>query len=125
VATAQRARKVPARLNQIKWLAIRGFGAENSGLWSESNWRLEHDALILPNGRRLTLAGIRQWQEDLYDGAADLTRHWNGWWIRQQFLIAPGGTTRRGYVTELYLRHAVQMADWHRNEISRRQLALF
>ena len=95
------------------------------GIWSEKNWRLDHDALILPNGRRLTLAGIRQWQEDLYDGAANLTRHWNGWRVRQQFLIAPGGSMHRGYLSERYLRHIVQTAEWQRKELQRRQLALF
>lgn len=95
------------------------------GLWSETNWRLDNDALVLPNGRRLSLASIRQWQEDLYAGAADLTRHWSGWRVRQQFLIPPGGSMRQGYLSEHYLRHLAQTADWHRKERQRRQLALF
>ena len=95
------------------------------GLWSETNWRLDGDALLLPNGRRLTLASIRQWQENLYLGTFDLTRHWTGWRIRNHYLIAPGGTMRQGYLAEHYLRHLIQTATWSRQDISRRQLAFW
>ncbi|CAM5409305.1 hypothetical protein RLIN73S_02296 [Rhodanobacter lindaniclasticus] len=39
------------------------------GFWS---WRLDNDALLLPNGQRLHLRDIRQWQADLIAGNADL-----------------------------------------------------
>jgi len=95
------------------------------GLWSETNWRLDDDALVLPSGRRIKLATIRQWQENLYLGAFDLTRQWNGWRVRGHHLIAPGGTMRRGYLAEHYLRHLIQSAGWQRQEASRRQLTLW
>lgn len=95
------------------------------GLWSETNWRLDGDALVLPSGKRLALASIRRWQEDLYKGTFDLTRQWNGWRVRSHYLIAPGGTMRRGYLAENYLRHLIQQAAWSRQDIGRRQLSLW
>lgn len=95
------------------------------GLWSESNWRLDTDAIVLPTGRRIPLASIRRWQEDVYSGAFDLTRQWSGWRVRSHYLIAPGGTMRRGYLAEHYARHLIQSAAWAREETSRRQLTLW
>lgn len=95
------------------------------GFWKETHWRIEGDALELPNGRRIPLKHIRQWQEDRVTGRADLTGKWPGWRIRQQFLIAPGGSMRRGMISEHYLRHIVQTEDWNRLDVSRRQLPLF
>lgn len=93
-------------------------------LWSETNWRVDGDALLLPNGRRLKLAAIRQWQEDLLIGRFDLTGKWAGWRVRQQWLIPPGSTVRTLRLSEGYARHAARMELWHRQDISRRQLAL-
>lgn len=82
------------------------------GLWAETNWRLDDGALLLPTGRRLKLSHIRQWQENLLAGHFDLTGKWSGWRVRQQFLIPPGGSLRRGRITEHALSHIVQMHDW-------------
>jgi hypothetical protein len=95
------------------------------GLWSETNWRLDHDALVLPTGRRIRLKDILQWQADRVNGRHDFTGKWPGWRVRQQWLIAPGGTIRRGRIAEHVLRHIVQMNEWELAEISRRQLPLF
>lgn len=95
------------------------------GFWKASSWQLDGDVLMLPNGRRIPLTHIRQWQDDRLTGRADLTGKWPGWRIRQQFLIAPGGSMRRGRVSEEHLRHIVQVADWDRIDASRRQLTLF
>lgn len=95
------------------------------GLWSEKNWRLDGDALVLPNGRRLKLASVLQWQSDLLMGRFDLTGQWAGWRIRQQWLIPPGGTIRTWRLSEHYARHAARTEQWHRQDVSRRQLALF
>jgi hypothetical protein len=95
------------------------------GIWKASNWAIVGDVLALPTGRRIPLKQIRQWQEDHITGRADLSGQWPGWRIRQQFLIALGGSMRRGRVSENYLRHVMQFADWERMETSRRQLALF
>jgi hypothetical protein len=95
------------------------------GLWSEKNWRLDDDALILPNGWRVSLATIRQWRSDLIEGRFDLSGQWNGWRIRQQWLIPPGGTIRTWRISEHYARHAARMETLHAKEVSRRQLALF
>lgn len=46
------------------------------GLWSEENWRLDGDALVLPSGQRIKLADIRQWRSDLVTGQFDLTGKW-------------------------------------------------
>lgn len=48
------------------------------GFWSETSWRLDGDARLLPNGQRLTLASIRQWQADLIEGRCDLPGKWSG-----------------------------------------------
>lgn len=95
------------------------------GMWHEPNWRLEDGALILPNGHRLTLASIRQWQLNLYSGTADLTGKWSGWRIRQQWLIPPGGSIRTRRLSESGARHAAQVETWNHHETSRRQLNLF
>lgn len=95
------------------------------GLWKESNWAIDGNDLALPTGRRIALKQIRQWQDDTIEGRLDLRGKWPGWRIRQQFLIAPGGSMRRGRISENYLRHLVQVVDWDRAEISRRQLSLF
>lgn len=96
-----------------------------SGFWSKSNWRLDGDALLLPNGQRLHLKHIRQWQQDLIDGNADLTGKWSGWRIRQQWLIPPGGTLRRGRIAQRVLAQDIRRLEWSAQEISRRQLSLF
>lgn len=95
------------------------------GLWSESNWRLDHDALILPNQQRIALALIRDWREQQVTGNVDLAGQWRGWRVRQQWLIPPGGSMRRFRISERYARHLAQAEDWERTDISRRQLALF
>ena len=95
------------------------------GFWSETNWRLDRDALMLPNGQRITLASIRDWQGRLMVGEFDLTGKWAGWRVRQQWLIPPGGTMRRGCIAQHTLARTIQTADWGRLETSRRQLALF
>ena len=96
-----------------------------NGLWKESNWAIDGNDLTLPTGRRIALKHIRQWQTDTIEGRLDLHGKWPGWRIRQQFLIAPGGSIRRGRISETYLRHLMQIADWERIETSKRQLALF
>jgi len=95
------------------------------GFWNSENWRLDGDALLLPNDQRLPLKYIRQWQDDLIAGNADLTGQWSGWRVRQQWLIPPGGSTRRNRIAEHVMRHHISTWDWDRKEISRRQLALF
>lgn len=95
------------------------------GLWSEANWRLERDALVLPNGHRLRLASIRDWRENLVTGQHDFTGKWSGWRVRQQWLIPPGGTMRRGRIAERALRHFAQAHEWDLQERSRRQFELF
>lgn len=95
------------------------------GLWNAKHWALIGNALQLPNGRAIALDAIRQWQADRLTGRADLSGQWPGWRIRQQFLIAPGGSMRHGRISEGYLRHLIQAADWERLEASRRQLTLF
>lgn len=102
-----------------------GVYSNMRGLWSETNWRLDDDALVLPNGHRITLKHILQWRADLIEGRFDLTGKWPGWRIRQQFLIAPGGSMKRGRIPEWYLRHLVQQYDADRLDHSRRQLPLF
>lgn len=95
------------------------------GFWSETNWRLDDGALVMPNGQRITLKQISQWRTDLIDGRYDLTGRWPGWRIRQHYLIAPGGTLRQKRISERQLHMIVQMHDWDRLEQSRRQLSLF
>lgn len=95
------------------------------GFWSPKNWRLDDDALLLPSGQRIALNQIRQWQADRLAGHYDLTGKWPGWRVRQQWLIAPGGTIKRGRISEHVLRHVMRMSDLEQQEISRRQLALF
>lgn len=95
------------------------------GLWSEKNWRLDEDALILPNEWRISLASIRQWRSDLIEGRFDLTGRWSGWRIRQQWLIPPGGSIRTWRLSESYARASARTETWAAQEISRRQLALF
>lgn len=95
------------------------------GFWTEKNWTLDHDALVLPNGQRLTLASIRDWRARLLVGEHDLTAKWSGWRVRQQWLIPPGGTMRRGRISERRLRHIVDAEEWNAQDVSRRQLALF
>lgn len=95
------------------------------GFWSESNWRLDGAELVIPNGQRIALKQILQQRADLIEGRADLPAKWSGWRVRQQWLIAPGGTLRRGRIAEHAMRHIVQSWDWERNEASRRQLDLF
>jgi hypothetical protein len=43
------------------------------GFWSESNWRLDGDALLMPNGQRITLKHILQWRADQVEGRHDLS----------------------------------------------------
>lgn len=95
------------------------------GLWHESNWRLDQEALVLPNGQRLALSSIRDWQGRLLVGEFDLTGKWSGWRVRQQFLIPPGGTMRRGRIAERTLRHLAQTQAWSEQDVGRRQLRLF
>jgi hypothetical protein len=93
--------------------------------WNEANWHLDADALVMPNGHRVPLKDILQWQLDKVDGRHDFTGQWPGWRVRQQWLIAPGGTIRRGRIAEHVLRHVMQMSEWEQAEMSRRQLRLF
>lgn len=95
------------------------------GFWSVKNWRLDDDALQMPNGQRLPLKHILQWRADLIEGSADLTGKWSGWRVRQQWLIPPGGTIRRGRIAQRVLAHDIQQLEWAAQEISRRQLTLF
>jgi hypothetical protein len=95
------------------------------GFWSETNWRLDDDALLMPNGQRIALKHILQWRADQVEGRHDLSGKWPGWRVRQQWLIAPGGSIRRGRIAEHVLRHVMQMSEIEQKELSRRQLALF
>jgi hypothetical protein len=95
------------------------------GFWSARNWRLDNDALLLPSGQRIALKRIRQWQADLVAGNADLTGKWAGWRVRQQWLILPGGSTRRGRIAQHVLGHDIRRQEWAAQETSRRQLDLF
>jgi len=95
------------------------------GFWSVKNWRLDDDALLMPNGQRLPLKHILQWRADLMAGNVDLTGKWSGWRVRQQWLIPPGGTMNRGRIAQHVLAHDIRMHEWSSQEISRRQLALF
>ncbi|MGB5853108.1 MAG: hypothetical protein WBG85_12525 [Rhodanobacter sp.] len=95
------------------------------GFWSPKNWRLDDDALLLPSGQRIALRHIRQWQADRIAGSYDLTGKWPGWRVRQQWLIAPGGTIKRGRIAQHVLRQLMQFSEWEQQETSRRQLALF
>ena len=95
------------------------------GFWSESNWRLDRDALVMPNGCRLALKHILQWRTDLIEGRFDLTGKWSGWRIRQQWLIPPGGSFRQHRIAQHVLEHEIGELDWSRKEISRKQLDLF
>lgn len=95
------------------------------GYWNETRWRLDDDALILPNGRRITLVSIRDWQADRLDGRFDLAGKWAGWRIRQHWLIPPGATLRRGCISEYHLKHLIYVHDVDRIDLGRRQMALF
>ncbi|MGH8159565.1 MAG: hypothetical protein ACREPQ_15690 [Rhodanobacter sp.] len=95
------------------------------GFWDESRWQLDGKTLLLPNGRHISLKQILQWQVDQIQGNHDLGGPWNGWRIRQQWLIAPGGTLRRGRIAEHVAKHIVQVDEWNVRETSRRQLTLF
>lgn len=95
------------------------------GFWSETNWRLDGGALLMPNGQRITLKQIVQWRADVIDGRHDLSGKWPGWRVRQQWLIAPGGSIRQGRIAEHTMRQIVAAWDWDRKDSSRRQLALF
>lgn len=95
------------------------------GFWSEKNWRLDGDALLMPNGQALKLKQIVQWRADCIDGRHDLSGKWPGWRVRQQWLIAPGGTIRQGRIAQHVLQQLMRMNEWDEKEISRRQLALF
>jgi len=55
----------------------------------------------------------------------DLSGKWPGWKVRQQYLIAPGGSMRQGRIPEHVMRHLVQVHDTERVDLSRRQLVLF
>jgi hypothetical protein len=95
------------------------------GLWNEANWRLDGDALLMPNGWRIPLQDIRQWRADTLEGRHDLTGCWSGWRIRQQWLIPPGCSPRRGAIAEHCVRHLAMVNDWARLDLQRRQLRLF
>lgn len=95
------------------------------GFWSESKWRLDGAELVLPNGQRIALKEILQDRANLIEGRASLPGKWAGWRVCQQWLIAPGGSTRQRRIPEHAMRHIVQTFDWERLEHSRRQLALF
>ena len=58
-------------------------------------------------------------------GNVDLSGKWPGWKVRQQYLIAPGGSMRQGRIPEHVMRHLVQVHDMERVDLSRRQLVLF
>ncbi len=55
----------------------------------KKNWRLDDDALLMPNGQRIAVRQILQWKADQLNGHHGLTRKWPGWRVRQQWLIAP------------------------------------
>lgn len=95
------------------------------GFWNEKHLQLDGDALLMPNGQRLTLASILQHQIDLIEGRCDLPGKWCGWRVRQQWLIPPNGTIRRGRIAQHVLQHLVQSHEWERQDVNRRQLALF
>ncbi|OOG55759.1 hypothetical protein B0E47_07730 [Rhodanobacter sp. B05] len=95
------------------------------GFWSETNWRLDGDALLMPNGWRLPLRDVLQWRDDLMQGRHDLGGRWSGWRVRQQWLIAPGGSVRQHRIAEHVMRQHIRTADWDRQELGRRQLTLF
>jgi len=95
------------------------------GFWSETNWRLDGDALLMPSGQRLSLKYILQWRADLVEGRCDLPGKWSGWRVRQQWLIPPGGSLRQHRIAEHVMRYHINAYDWDRKEISRRQLVLF
>lgn len=95
------------------------------GFWSEKNWRLDGDALLMPSGQRISLRHILKWRADLIEGRSDLTGKWNGWRIRQQWLIPPGGTMRQNRIAQHVLAHDIRVGEWERQESSRRQLTLF
>jgi hypothetical protein len=95
------------------------------GFWSEKNWRLDDDALLMPNGQRVQLKAVLQWRADLIDGRFDLTGKWSGWRVRQQWLIPPGGSIRQNRIAQRMLEHDIRTWDWDRKEISRLQLSLF
>jgi hypothetical protein len=67
---------------------------------------------VLPNGRRIWLKDVLQWQADRVDGRHDFTGKWPGWRVRQQWLIAPGGAIRRGRISEHVRHHVMQMNEW-------------
>jgi hypothetical protein len=95
------------------------------GFWSETNWRLDDDALLMPNGHRLSLKHILQWRVDMIEGRSDLTGIWAGWRVRQHWLIPPGGSMRQNRIAQHVLAHDIKSWDWDRKEISRLQLQLF
>lgn len=95
------------------------------GFWNEKNWRLDTDALLMPNGQRLPLKNILQWRVDLIEGRCDLPGKWSGWRVRQQWLIPPGGSIRQHRIAQHVLEHEIREFDWTRKEIGRLQLCLF
>ena len=95
------------------------------GFWGKEHWALDGDALRMPNGQRITLKAILQWQHDQTIGNIDLSGKWPGWRVRQQWLIAPGGTMRRGKIANHVLRQLMTFSEWDHSDVSRRQLSLF
>lgn len=95
------------------------------GFWNEKNWRLDGPDLVMPSGKRLALRHVLKWQDDRLTGRLDLTGKWPGWRVRQQWLIAPGGSLRHGRIAERTLRHVIQTNGWHELDVSKRQLNLF
>jgi hypothetical protein len=95
------------------------------GFWHASRWRIDGTHLVMPNGWHIPLVDILRWREDLITGNADLTHHWSGWRVRQQWLIAPGGNLRHHRIAEHVMLRHISEWDWTCKEIGRRQLELF
>lgn len=96
-----------------------------NGFWAEERWKIHGDCLVLPSGQLITLERIRHELGERMMGNADLRGHWSGWRVRQQFLIAPGGTMRQGRIAEHVMKHLVQVNDIERIAKNRRQGDLF
>jgi len=85
----------------------------------------ETQELRTPHGRVLSIHDIATMLADQRDCRLDLDGKWSGWRLRQQWLIVPGGTMKRGRIAQHVLRHLTQMSEWEQQDLGRRQLALF
>jgi hypothetical protein len=95
------------------------------GFWAEANWKIDGTDLVLPNGRRIALKEVLQWQADKTMGNLDLLGKWAGWKVRQQWLIVPGGSPRRGRIAQHSMKHIIRMHEWELGEVGRLQMKLF